>query len=64
MEEQGAFESKRLTARDAEDSDSFKVRRGKIGGYADYFDAEQREELDALVSQTLSHSYESLLKHR
>jgi hypothetical protein len=63
MEERGAFESARLTARDAEDSDSFKVRRGKVGGYADYFDAEQREELDGLVSQTLSPTYESLLKH-
>ena len=62
MEKQGAFESNRLTAVDVEDSDSFKVRRGKVGGYADYFDAEQREEIDALVSQTLSPFYKTLLK--
>ncbi len=36
MESAGAFESKILRAGDASDPESFKVRRGKIGGFQDY----------------------------
>jgi Sulfotransferase domain len=36
LESTGAFESKILRAGDARDPDSFKVRRGKIGGFEDY----------------------------
>lgn len=36
MESEGAFESKILRAGDARDPESFKVRRGKIGGFEDY----------------------------
>ena len=35
------------------DSDSFKVRRGKVGGYADYLTAAQKLHLDSIVSGTL-----------
>jgi hypothetical protein len=36
MEAAGAFSSKILQATDVADPESFKVRRGKVGGYADY----------------------------
>ena len=36
LESAGAFDSKILRAGDARDPESFKVRRGKIGGYEDY----------------------------
>jgi hypothetical protein len=36
LETAGAFASKILRAGDAQDPESFKVRRGKIGGFADY----------------------------
>ena len=49
LERQGAFASGRLTAADTTDADSFKVRRGKVGGFADYFDAEQQQRLEELV---------------
>lgn len=51
LERKGAFTSGRLTAADPSDADSFKVRRGKVGGFADYFDAEQQKRLDELVQR-------------
>jgi hypothetical protein len=36
MEAAGAFSSKILQATDVADPESFKVRRGKVGGYPDY----------------------------
>jgi Sulfotransferase domain len=36
LESAGAFESKILRAGDAREPESYKVRRGKIGGFADY----------------------------
>jgi hypothetical protein len=52
-EREGRFASADLTPRDRNDSDSFKVRRGVIGGYRDYFDDEQAAALDALVAERL-----------
>ena len=43
LEASGAFDSKILQPGDAKDPESFKVRRGKIGGYVDYLDAADRE---------------------
>jgi hypothetical protein len=49
LEQQGAFESKILRAGDANDPESFKVRRGKVGGFRDYLSLEdQRYAADAL----------------
>jgi hypothetical protein len=39
------------------DPNSYKVRRAKVGGYKDYFDASEAAEIDALVSQALSPSF-------
>jgi hypothetical protein len=36
LEGAGGFDSKILRAGDARDPESFKVRRGKIGGFEDY----------------------------
>jgi hypothetical protein len=43
LEAAGAFDSKILRARDVEDPESFKVRRGKVGGYKDYLSAQDRQ---------------------
>jgi hypothetical protein len=53
-ERQDFFGSTKLRAGDLEDPDSFKVRRGKIGGYRDYFDAAAVRRLDALVRERLA----------
>jgi hypothetical protein len=42
LEAAGAFDSKILRAGDVRDPESFKVRRGKIGGYEDYLSSEDR----------------------
>ena len=39
MEREGSFESRRMRPGDAEDPESFKVRRGEIGGYREYLSA-------------------------
>jgi len=43
MEATGAFDSKILRPGDAHDLESFKVRRGKVGGFEDYLGAEDRQ---------------------
>jgi len=52
-EADGFFETGRLKPANAKESNSFKVRRGRIGGYRDYFEPEQIAHLDALVRETL-----------
>jgi hypothetical protein len=47
------FASDRLRPVDLSDPDSFKVRRGTIGGWRDYFDQRQRALIDALVEGRL-----------
>ena len=42
LETAGAFDSKILRPGDVDDPESFKVRRGKIGGYEEYLSAEDR----------------------
>ncbi|MGA9290136.1 MAG: sulfotransferase domain-containing protein, partial [Anaerobacillus sp.] len=52
-EKEGFFSSGRLRPADPEETGSFKVRRGKVGGYRDYFTAEQNDRIDTLVRQQL-----------
>ena len=59
MERSGAFESSRLKPADTVDEDSFKVRRGKVGGFVDYFEPEQQRTLSRLVEERLSPFYHS-----
>jgi hypothetical protein len=61
LESEGFFRSGGLTLRNANDPESFKVRRAKVGGYRDYFDAEQVQELEALVQRDLSPRLKDLL---
>ena len=57
LERRDWFGSKRLRPRDPSDPDSFKVRRGKVGGYADYFHSTERSALEALVRERLDPRY-------
>jgi hypothetical protein len=54
LESEGFFRSGGLTLRNADDPESFKVRRAKVGGYRDYFTPEQADELEQLVLTQLS----------
>ena len=53
LEEKSVFRGSgvRVKAGDPNNPDSFKVRRGKVGGYRDYFEAEQLAEIDAMMAQ-------------
>jgi hypothetical protein len=44
----------RMTPRDRDDPNTYKVRRAKVGGYRDYFDDEQVARIDELVGEKLS----------
>jgi hypothetical protein len=50
-EARGEFSDKRLRPGQADNPDSFKVRRGKVGGYRDYLDPDAIEFLDAEVAK-------------
>jgi hypothetical protein len=43
LEAAGAFDSKILQPGDVRDLESFKVRRGKVGGYREYLSAEDQK---------------------
>lgn len=53
LERDRFFQSRRMQPRDSGDSDTYKVRRGKVGGYRDDFTPEQIARLDALVAERL-----------
>ena len=53
MESEGKFRQGGMTLRNPDDPNSFKVRRAKIGGYRDYFNGDELNELDALVEVRL-----------
>ena len=57
LESKGFFLQGGLTLRNPNDPESFKVRRAKVGGYRDYFTAEQAAELEALVAERLSPAF-------
>ena len=50
LEAAGAFDSKILQPRDMNDPESFNVRRGRIGGYADYLSASDVEYANEAIS--------------
>jgi hypothetical protein len=56
LETAGAFESKILRAGDVHDPESFKVRRGKVGGYEEYLSAEDQQ-YAAEALQKLDHRF-------
>jgi hypothetical protein len=57
LESKGFFRQGGLTLRNPNDPESFKVRRAKVGGYRDYFTAEQVAELEQLVAERLSPAF-------
>ena len=57
LESKGFFRQGGLTLRNPNDPESFKVRRAKVGGYRDYFSAEQTAELEQLVAERLSPAF-------
>lgn len=57
LERTNFFKSSRLTPADPDDPDSFKVRRGKVGGYTDYFDREQVASMESLVRDRLDPAF-------
>ncbi len=56
-EREGFFRSTRLGASDPDNPDSFKVRRGEIGGYRQHFSPEQTAALDGMVGSSLHPDY-------
>ncbi len=47
----------RLIAKDAANPDSYKVRRAKVGGYRDYFDAAEIEQIDDYIDRYLREDF-------
>jgi hypothetical protein len=54
MESKGFFRQGGMKLRNPDDPTTFKVRRGKVGGYRDYFTPEQAAELEGLVRERLN----------
>ena len=54
LEAEHAFRGRRLAPADPDNADLYKVRRGKVAGYRDYFNEEQLAAIDRLTSTTLS----------
>jgi len=54
-EEKGSFRlsGSRMMAKDKSNPNSYKVRKAKVGGYSDYFDAEQIKIMQAMVNERL-----------
>ncbi|MGH8518322.1 MAG: sulfotransferase domain-containing protein [Panacagrimonas sp.] len=52
-ERAGTFEVEALAARDRNDTDSYKTRRGKIGGFVDYLDADDLAYCNAEMTKLL-----------
>ena len=51
MEQEGQFQSKKLRPRDSHDEESFKVRKGKVGGYVDYLDPDDRAFVERVIRE-------------
>ncbi len=59
IEASGSTESgsRRLMPKDVNNPNAFKARRGKVGGYRDYFSADELAVMDELVATGLSSDY-------
>lgn len=53
MERDNTFRTTRLRPGNVNDTDSYKVRRGKVGGFREYFTAEEAEKLEAMIDEKL-----------
>ncbi len=57
MEASEVLQSGRLRARDKQDEESFKTRKGKVGGYVDYMTPAEIEWMERKIRETLDPSY-------
>ena len=57
LETSGFFRQGGMSLRNPDDPETFKVRRGKVGGYRDYFTPEQVAELEELTFSRLSPTF-------
>jgi hypothetical protein len=57
MESSGSVGSGRLRPRDPNDPESFKTRRGKVGGFVDYLSPEEIEEVERRIRSGLDASF-------
>lgn len=57
MESSGTAESNRLRPRDPNDPESFKTRRGKVGGFVDYLTPEEIEDVERRIRSGLDPSF-------
>jgi hypothetical protein len=53
LERENTLRTTRLRPGNVNDTDSYKVRRGKVGGFREYFSTEEAERLEMLVDKTL-----------
>lgn len=51
------FAGGRMRAKDRNDPNSFKVRRAKVGGYRDYFEADEIARIERYIREHLSPKY-------
>jgi len=66
LEMAGGFGSKILQPRDPEDSESFKVRQGKIGGFRQYLSTESQryaEEICAALDPAFGYPIKRMVEH-
>ena len=57
MESTGSLESGRLRPRDPNDPESFKTRRGKVGGFVDYLTPDEIAEVERRIRSGLDPSF-------
>jgi len=57
LEERQALGDSRLQPHDDYDPDAYKVRRGVVGGYKDYFEAEEIDQINSYINLELDDYY-------
>lgn len=62
LEATNALGTGRLAPRDAADPDTYKTRRGVVGGYLDYLDAAQVRHVDEVIRARLSPFYDFYIR--
>lgn len=58
------FRHERLRPADPANPDSFKVRRGKAGGFVDYFSAEEIDYIDTFIAENLDPFYSCYIRSK
>ena len=51
MEQEEQFQSRKLRPGRPDDEESFKVRKGKVGGFVDYLDSDDRDFVDRVIRE-------------